>query len=318
MHPLVAVVLDPRLRRSYQLERDLLASHEIELRVPAGRASPEDLGLADVVLVHLGPVSGTDVAAMTRAAGIVVYGAGVDAADSPAVRASGIPVRSVPGYCVDEVSDHAIGLILASERRIVGLDAATRAGGWQAAKSALRIRRLRGRSLGIVGAGRIGREIARKAQTFGLTTVAYDPYVGSNVPPGVTFLPFDDLVAASDILVLSVPLNDQTRHLMDRRAFELMRPGSLLVNVARGPVVDEAALIEALDRGRPAFAALDVREQEPPPAADPLAQRNNVILTPHIGASSLEAAVSLSTQVAEIAIELVEAGRPVVSPGPPA
>lgn len=314
----VALVLDPRLRRNYDLERDLLAAHGIELRIPSGRASPDDVRRADVVLVHLGPVSDADVAAMTRVAGIVVYGVGVDAADSPAVRASGITVRSVPDYCIDEVSDHAIGLVLASERRIVSLDAATRAGEWAAAKASLRLRRLRGRSLGIVGVGRIGREIVRKAQVFGLRTLAHDPYAGSNPPPAVTLLSFDELVANSDILVLSVPLNNETRHLMDRRAFALMRPGSLLVNVARGPVVDEAALIEALDLGRPAFAALDVREQEPPPADDPLAKRNDVILTPHIGASSVEAAVSLSTQVAETAIGLVEAASSVVSPAPPA
>ncbi len=303
------VVLDPRPSRSYAIESALFDSHGIGFLVPdSNRATPVELGGADVLLVHLGPIRPADVAAMTRARGVVIYAIGRDAADSPEVKESGLLVRSVPGYCIDEVSDHAIALLLASERQIVGLDIATREGKWLQAKSSLRLRRLRGRSLGIVGAGRIGKEVARKARAFGLQTLAFDPYLAPDSIDGLTMVPFEELLVLSDIVILTVPLTAETRHLMDERAFSRMRQGSLLVNVSRGGVVDEVALVAALDQGRPAFAALDVREDEPPILKDPLFKRRDVIFTPHIAASSVEAGASLSTQVAELAIEMIEGG----------
>jgi D-3-phosphoglycerate dehydrogenase len=168
---------------------------------------------------------------------------------------------------------------------------------------------LRGKTLGIVGAGRIGRGVARRARGFGLRTIAADPFVEPGTDPELEILPLPEVLAQADALVLCAALTSESRHLIDRAALALVRPGMVLVNVARGGLVDESALAAALAEGRVGAAALDVRDPEPPrPASDPLAGFDNVILTPHMAATSQEAVEDLHRMAAEISLELLRAG----------
>jgi D-3-phosphoglycerate dehydrogenase len=195
----------------------------------------------------------------------------------------------VPDYCTAEVADHALALILALNRRIVELDSALRQGAW--IKHSYHTRRilrgpvppLRELTLGLVGLGRIGRAIAERARPFGLRVVASDPYISPEVfqDYGATPLPLDDLLQQSDIVSLHCPLTPETRGLIGERALSLMKPSAVLVNTARGPVVDIPAVIAALQECRIAGAALDVTDPEPLPEDSPLYRLPNVILTPH-------------------------------------
>ena len=204
-------------------------------------------------------------------------------------------VTNVPDYCVDEVSDHALGLLLAVTRRIVPLDRAVRDGVWDTAAVAGPVRRLRGRRLGIVGFGRLGRSFAAKAQALGLEVVAYDPNVadGDIEAAGVRSLSLDALIASSDIVSLHVPLTPQTRHLLDRQRIDSLPAGAVLLNTARGGLVDEDALAAALREGRLGGAGLDVFETEPPPRDHPLLGLPNVVVSSHSSHYSLEAGADM-------------------------
>jgi D-3-phosphoglycerate dehydrogenase len=236
----------------------------------------------------------------------------MDRVDADAASRAGIAVRNVPGYCTDEVADHALALLLAAWRRVPQLAARTREGDWDVHDDAdLRaIRRLRGKTLGLVGAGRIGRAVAARARAFGMTTIADDPYV-ADAGPDLAVVPLATLLERSDALVLCALLTAETRGLIGRDALARVRPGLVLVNVARGGLVDEAALAEAMRDGRVAAAALDVRDPEPPvPGRDPLAGLPGLLVTPHIAASSQEAVRDLHEMAAAISLDLLRgAGR---------
>src|SRR5439155_1008421 len=195
-------------------------------------------------------------------------------------RVTGIPVRNVPDYCTEEVSDHALALLLAAERRLTAFAELAASGQWDVVGRPENesIRRLRGQTLGILGAGRIGSKVARKARAFGFRTIAFDPYISSTEDPEIELVPLPDLLGQADALVLCASLNDGSRGLLGWNEFAQLRPGVILVNVARGALIDEAALAEALGSGRVGLAALDVRSPEPPAkGADPLAGLPNVI-----------------------------------------
>jgi phosphoglycerate dehydrogenase-like enzyme len=173
------------------------------------------------------------------------------------------------------------------------------------------IRRLRGQRLGIVGAGRIGRQVGQRALSFGFQLLYHDPYVQDLPGLPASLVPLDALLEASDAVVLCAALTSSSRHLLDAGSLARLRPGAIVVNVARGGLVDEAALASALRSGRCAFAALDVREEEPPdPRSDPLAGLPNILLTPHVAASSQEARQDLHEGCAREILRLLErAGR---------
>jgi D-3-phosphoglycerate dehydrogenase len=217
------------------------------------------------------------------------YGVGLDNVDLEAAADAGIVVTHYPGYCTSEVADHALAMILALNRRIVEQDRALREGAWvehgPATRRILRgpIQPLREQTLGIIGFGRIGQAVAARAKPFGVTIIAADPYVDPEIIRGAGAEPvsLEELLARSDIATIHTPLTPETRGLIDATALERMKPNAVLVNTARGPIIDLSALARALQDGIIAGAALDVVDPEPLVAGSPFYGMPNVILTPH-------------------------------------
>ena len=298
---------------SWAAETAILGGRDLDLIVPDGDvAADEAIRTADVVIVTgVHRLDASRVASLERCVGILCYSIGMDKVDGTSAAAAAIPVRNVPDYCTDEVSDHALTLLLAAQRRLLPLANATAAGAWPAGDRAIKdsIRRLRGQTLGIAGAGRIGRLVARKARAFGFRTIAYDPFLTTSDDPDLLLVDHDELFGTSDAIVLCAAYTAGAPPLVSREALTLVKPGLILVNVARGGHVDEQALAEALGDGRVAVAGLDVRTVEPPdPAGDPLVGLPNVILTPHVAATSRDAMDDLHRLAAEYVIDLLEAG----------
>lgn len=224
------------------------------------------------------------------------YGVSVDNIDVPAAAERGIRVVNVPDYCIDEVADHTLALVLSLTRGIVPLDRAVHAGTWDF-RVARGLRRSSDLRVGLVGFGRIGAAVARRLLALGFEVVASDP-VASGIDR-VSIVSLEELLETSDIVSLHSTLDPSTRHMIDTAALARMRPGSLLVNTSRGGLVDQAALVEALRSGRLGGAALDVLEQEPIAPDDPLLSMPNVVLTPHAAFYSAESLVEMKRRVAE-------------------
>lgn len=305
--PPLVVVFDPLPVFDYRAERAIIEAAGARLHVPTSGAD-EAIADADVVVVTgRRRFTADNVAALTRCVGVQTSSTGADYVH-PSLGERGIPLRTAAGYCTEEVSDHAIALLLAAWRRIPMLDAVGRTPGWEGSRTWTRpLRRLRGHTVGIVGMGRIGRALAAKAGGLGLVVVGHDPFVDAAPVP---LLGLDDLLGTADAIVLCAPATDGSRHLLDARRLALTRPGVIVVNVSRGALVDEAALLDALDRGHVAVAALDVRATEPAAEGDSLAGRADTILTPHTAGSSAEAEAQLHETTAYGALDLLrEAGR---------
>ncbi|MBL8559224.1 MAG: C-terminal binding protein [Hyphomonadaceae bacterium] len=227
-------------------------------------------------------------------------GVGLDNIDVAAATARKVVVTNVPDYCVEEVSDHAVGLALAWARGIVAFDRSVKAGAW--APESARLHRVRDLNVGIVGYGRIGRRTAEKLAPFGVRILAQSPsYTGGHVAEAAAF---DVLLAASDIVIIHAPLTDATHHLFDAARIAAMKPGAFLINVSRGPIVDNAALLAALDEGRLAGAGLDVVESEPSPPPEIVA-RPDVIVTPHVAFSSAASLAELRRRAAEEVVRVL-------------
>ncbi len=239
---------------------------------------------------------------------IATYGVGTDMIDVAAAREHGVDVRPVPDYCVDEVADHAMALVLATLRRIVALSAAVRAGEWPATGALGDLRTLTGRRFAVVGYGSIGRAVLRRAQGFGAVAVAHDPFVDPGVlrDGGVEPVSLEDAFRCP-VVSLHLPLNDDTRALVSADLLALLPDGAVLVNVARGGVVDERALRKELDSGRIA-AALDVLANEPPRPDDLLVTAPNAIVTPHAAWYSEQALLRLRRRAADAVVDALGAG----------
>jgi D-3-phosphoglycerate dehydrogenase / 2-oxoglutarate reductase len=310
------LVLDPirDVPWDYDVERAVLARAGARLVVPEVEDEVDELarGADAIIVTGLRRLESELIASLDRTVGIVCYSTGMDAVDLPAARAAGLAVRNVPGYCTDEVADHALALLLAAWRRLPRLSARAAAHDWAVHDDPefRAIRRLRGRTAGILGAGRIGRAVAARARAFGLVTIAADPLV-TDAGEGLPVVRIEELLTRADALVLCAPLTPETRGIVGRDALARVRPGLVLVNVARGGLVDEQALAEALRDGRVAAAALDVRDPEPPrPEDDPLADLPGVLQTPHVAGASQEARLDLQRMAAETCLELLaENGR---------
>ncbi len=276
------------LEKTVPYERSELAKIGAELRVAQCTSADQVVAAghdADAIIHPTNvPLSARTLAQLSRCKGIVVTKVGADNVDVAAATARGIIVANLPDGWTNEVADQTMGLILAVNRQIVRLDHDLRARGWAAVWSSPPVMpALRFMTLGLVGFGRIARAVAVRARTFGLTVVAYDPLVESAVfaQYGVEQVDLDALLPRSDIVSVHVSLNDRTRHLINADALARMQRHAILINTARGPVVDEAALIDALQQGRIAGAGLDVFEQEPIAADNPLLAMPNVVLLPH-------------------------------------
>src|SRR6266568_430520 len=294
-----------------------LARIDPELRL-AKSASTEDILAvardADAILVTYAKLSGDLLRQLTRCKAIGRFGLGVDNIDIPAAVERGITVTYVPDYCMQEVSDHAMALLLALARKVPFSNKLVQAGRWEMPAVAP-LRRLEGQVLGLIGFGNIPRALAPKAKAFGLKLVAHDPYAPKEVftAAGVESVSFDDLLTRSDFISVHAPLLPATRGLVNAAAFAKMKKGALIVNTARGPLIDEPALIAALNRGQLGGAALDVVATEPLPKDSPLLGRPNVILTPHTAFYSVEALEELQTKCASD-VARVLSGEPPVYP----
>jgi len=293
-------------------ERRILGALGAEVVDGRFAADAELLGLCrdvDAVMTDYFMVGRPVVEQMARCRVICQYGVGLDHIDVAAATERGIVVAHTPEACTDEVADHALALLLCLWRKIIPLRDDVLAGRWSY-NAADPVFRIRGRVLGVVGLGRIGRNLAAKARALGFSVVAHDPLVPREVAAaaGVELCALPELLAGCDALSLHAPLTPATRGMIGQRELALMRPTALLVNVARGGLIDQAALARALAAGRPAAAALDVLDAEPPARDDPLLRLTNVIVTPHAAFYSRESLEAVQAQAAE-AVAAVLAGR---------
>ena len=256
---------------------------------------------ADGVITGLAPVNAQAIAAMTRVRVIVRYGVGVDNVDIAAAAAKKIPVCNVPDYCVNEVADHTLALTLALTRQIASSWDVIRAGAWKLALPLAEMRTLRDQAAGIVGFGRIGREVAARLQAFKCRVSVFDPVVDPAVIRKAGCLPvdFNTLLATSDIISLHCPSTPKTRGMINRDTLAKMKKGALFINASRGDLVNTADLIAALNDGNLAGAALDVTNPEPIPTDSPLLKMKNVVITPHAAAASLMAIQTVRSSAAK-------------------
>ena len=311
--PLIAVTdsvfpsLDPAIAALKRVDPEL---------VMAKSAAADDILAvardADAILVTYAKLPGDLLRQLKRCKAIGRFGLGVDNIDVPAAVECGITVTYVPDYCMREVSDHAMALLLALARKVVFSNNLVQAGRWEM-PAVVPIRRLEGQTLGLVGFGNIPRQLAPKAQAFGLRVITHDPFVPPNVlaHARVENVGFDELLTRSDFVSIHAPLLPETRGLFDGSAFAKMKRGACLINTARGPLVDEPALIAALDSGRLGGAALDVVATEPLAKDSALLGRANVILTPHTGFYSVEALEELQTKCASDVARVLSGEKPV-------
>ena len=267
---------------------------------------------ADGLMVTYGQITVDVIAGLEKCRVIGRFGLGVDNIDIEAATKAGIAVVYVPDYCIDEVSDHAMAMLLNLARKVSFSNSLVQAGRWEM-PAVTPLSRLRGRTLGLAGFGQIPRVMAPKAQAFGLKVIAFDPYIDKDVAAAfdVELVDFETLLKLSDYVSIHVPMMPETENLFGADAFAQMKPDALLVNTARGPLVDTEALAKALDAGEIGGAALDVMPVEPPPADSPLLGRDNIILSPHTAFYSVEALDELQTKTARGVVDVLKGEKPV-------
>ncbi|MDR1708949.1 MAG: C-terminal binding protein [Candidatus Accumulibacter sp.] len=256
-------------------------------------------GEGDGLIIQYAPMTRRVLEKLPRCKAIVRLGVGVDTVDLRAAADLGIVVCNVPDYGTNEVSDHALALMLCLTRKLVRANALTKAGRWDCSLMKP-IFRHQVQTVGIVGLGRIGRAMAHKTQALGMTVLGCDPYVSpGDLPDYVSLTGLDDLLRRADVVSIHCPLTEETRHLIDEKRLALMKPTAYLVNTARGNIVDEAALDRHLAAGKLAGAAMDVLAKEPGAADHPLFRHENFIATPHMAWYSEESARELKRKAAE-------------------
>ncbi|MBE6830845.1 MAG: C-terminal binding protein [Ruminococcaceae bacterium] len=266
---------------------------------------------ADAVIVQYAVITMKIIDHMQNCKMIIKYGIGVNNIDSAAATEKGIYVCNVPDYGVDEVSNHAIALLLALAKKLPMITKALRGGDWDYT-STVPLFRLAGSTLGLVGLGRIPSLVAKKMSGFGMRILAFDPYMTPEAARerGAELVDFETLCRESDFISIHCPLTDSTTHLFDEKAFALMKKTAFLINTARGPVIEEQALIQALKSGIIAGAGLDVFESEPISQESELLRMDNVIATPHCAWYSEEAISTLQRKVAEEVVNVLGGNPP--------
>lgn len=288
---------------------NLVVTRSSSYREDYGKYAPHAKGI--LLQVSFSKLSAEDIRGLNSCKIISVTGGGYNHVDIEAATRQGIVVTYVPGYCLEEVSDHAIALILALNRRLPDCQAMTREGLWKASEIGP-IKRLKGQTLGIVGLGRVGKAVGRKAMCLGLQVKGYDPYVSKSemeeigVEPGT----FMDAIKTSDFISLHVLLSPETHNFFNGGVFDLMKETAYLINTCRGEVIDESALIEALKKKKIAGAGLDVLAKEPPDPQNPLLSMPNVIITPHSAYVSQEARLECKSRAIKAVADTLEGKIP--------
>ena len=239
---------------------------------------------ADAIITAIGKITRRVMEASPKCRAIVRYGIGYDTIDVKAATDNGILVVNLPGFCTEEVANHALALLLACAKKLTLMNNMVKQGYWVEAKKAQApMVSIYGQTLGLVGCGSIGRMTAKKAQCLGLRILGYDPYVDKSLVKecGITLVSLPELLRESDFVSVHTLLNEETRHLIGEKEFKQMKPTAYYISTARGPVTDEAALIKALQEKWIAGAGLDVFEKEPVTLDNPLLKMDNVVVTPH-------------------------------------
>ena len=297
-----------------EIEKEVLAAVEGEVMV-AGDGTPEEIialaPQADAILTCWKdvPAEALDIAPNCRV--VSRYGIGLD--NIPIGRATelGMLVTNVPDFCLEEVSDHVMALLLATARQLLPLARTPERSGWTR-ETPRPIPRIKGQTLGLIGFGNIARALVPKALGFGLRVVAYTPRLRpEDAPPGVEVTnDLASLLAASDYVSIHCPLTEETAHFIDDATLAQMKPNALLINTSRGGLIDEGALVRALKEGRIAGAALDVTDPEPPSGENPLLSLENVIVTPHAAFYSVAATAELARKAAENVVTVLRGEVP--------
>ncbi len=259
---------------------------------------------ADAVITQFAPVTAEVIASMQKARVIVRYGVGVDNVDLEAARIRGIPVCNVPGFCVDEVADHTLAFILATTRQVLQNCLHVREGKWGLATPLDQLRTMRDQTVGIVGFGRIGREVAARLTPFKSRRLVFDPVVPADVvqAAGCEAVSLDALLAQSDIVTLHCPSTLHTRKLLNADSLARLKRGAIVINLGRGELIDTPSLVAALQSGHVAAAGLDVCDPEPIPLDSPLRSMPNVITASHIASASVKSVRTLRETAARIAV----------------
>ncbi|MCI9120025.1 MAG: C-terminal binding protein [Oscillibacter sp.] len=298
---------------SYEVERKLLQSIDAELKL-CSCESAEDIAAqcaeADAVLLDLAPMTAVAIAGLKRCKIISRYGVGFENVDLDAATAAGIQVTNVPDYCMEDVSDHALALMMTCLRHVSMRDRKVREGVWNLQAPSFR---LQGKTLGVIGAGRIARALIRKTSGFDLKeVVAYDPYLSAEdlKAIGVRKVELDELLAVSDFVSLHLHANAETQGIINKAALEKMKPTAILINVSRGPLVKDEDLLEALENHRILAAGLDTHNREPLGADSPFCRLDNVVLTDHTAYSTAEGVLELKTKAAQNIIDVLTGKAP--------
>ena len=293
------------------IEKDFFKSKSIELDVANGK---EDLlnkiKDADGLLFCFEDINEDVLRSGEKLKVAQRYGIGVDNINIKVATELGIVVSNIPDYCIDEVSDHALSLLLAINRMILPDSRMVKLGKWNEVKKDNRVYRLKDATLGVIGFGRIGRRLSNKAKSLGLNVIAYDPYIRENVYDGVNILSFEEVISSSDILSLHVPLTDETNHLISHKELANMKNDVILINVSRGGLIDEKALLDYLDNGRVRGVGLDVMEDHNPSSSNPLFKYENVIITPHTAFFSQESSEELQLRSCKQLFDVLNGKKP--------
>jgi len=302
---------------SVEIEKEILSEINPEFILAYCRTEDEvieEAKDADGIINQYAPITRRVIESLKGCKVIARYGVGVDNIDIEAASEHKIIVANVPDYCIDEVSTHAMALVLACARGITLLDRKRREKKWDFTL-AKPLFRTKGKILGLFGLGKIARAVAQKASGFGLKIIAYDPYV-CKVDEGIKLVEFSQLLSDSDFISIHSPLTDKTRHSFGENELKAMKKTVYLINTARGPIVDEKALYKSLKNKWIAGGALDVMEKEPPDWENSLLKLDNLIITPHISFYSEESYVELKTKTAKAVLSVLkgELPRAIVNP----
>jgi D-3-phosphoglycerate dehydrogenase / 2-oxoglutarate reductase len=300
------------------VEKAILEPHGCEVVGPLRGTNAKDetqlsalVKDADYVITQFSPVTAAVIGAMEKSKIIVRYGIGVDNVDLKAAAAKNIPVCNVPDYCIDEVADSALAMILDLVRKITPNAILVKSGKWGLAGTVSSLKVMSGMTIGVVGFGRIGREVVKRLLPFKCKVLVFDPIADAAAvkATGATPATFDELLAASDLVTLHCPSNDKTKYMISAQTLGKMKTGAMLVNTSRGTLVKTDDLIAALQSGHISAVALDVTDPEPINPDNPLVKMDNVIINSHIASASEGAVQKLRTGVANIVVKAVK-GEP--------
>ncbi|MBQ9685347.1 MAG: C-terminal binding protein [Oscillospiraceae bacterium] len=307
------VVITDEWSESYDIEREVLRRVDAELVVCRTRSEDEVIAAcrdADGLLVPLTDINAQVVAGLERCRVVSRYGVGYDNVDVDACTKRGIWVSNVPGYCADDVAEHALALLFSCLRKTALRDRLIRQGSWNL--SAAGSFRLAGKTVGLIGGGGIARALMKKMGGFDVRLLVYSPHVPQEMLDeyGARKVSLEELLRESDVVSLHVPANDKNRGIINAETLALMKPGAILINTARGALVDDAALIAALQSGTIAFAGLDTHNFEPLPKDSPYFGLDNVVLTDHTAYNTPEAVKELKRRAAENVAAVLEGKAP--------